>query len=222
MWDILKPGCAAPNDLQVEDGEAGFKPKRTFSECPHFTWDNCFSGDARVHWAAKEGFVLTVTCGRDRFPRGMPSKCMCKLDTNSTARPKAARLENPILPTKKVEGTGSVLQFATFQSTSSCDFTHVNAVNQCNLFAGVRECGRGKHKQQWGIKMNEPRQLHLNACGKVDTIDHMTKNCALFYLQVSYFQSHFQSHFNIQTTHPLTTSIQHLSNAAPGSTGTLL
>lgn len=31
-----------------------------------------------------------------------------------------------------------MLQFTAFQSTSSCGFMHVNALNQCQLFAEVK------------------------------------------------------------------------------------
>lgn len=74
MWDIIKPVCADPNELEVDD--AAFEPKMIFSEFPHFTWENCFSGDALLHCATKEGFGLTMTCRRDCLPRGAPSKCM--------------------------------------------------------------------------------------------------------------------------------------------------
>lgn len=141
MWERLKPMCVSAVAKDVRN-----KPKSVFSEFPHVTWDNCFSGNCSLQCAAKDGFGLTMTCRRDRLPKGVPLKHFCELGTNSAARPKAARFENPIFMTKRAEGADSLLQFMTHQSTSSCDFAHANAVNQCQLFAETKERGCGVHK----------------------------------------------------------------------------
>ena len=83
---------------------------------------------------------------------------------------------------RKVEGTNSMIQFTSFQSTSSCNFAHVNALNELALFAQIKQRGRGKYKGNWGIEMNQSRQLYLGHNGKVDTLgDHMFKHCDMFY-----------------------------------------
>lgn len=49
-----------------------------FSQAPHMTWDNHFSGDCIVRHAATEGFGLTTTCRHDRLPMSVPSEHFCK------------------------------------------------------------------------------------------------------------------------------------------------
>lgn len=121
-----------------------------------------------------------MTCRRDRLPKGVPSKHWCKEKTDNGPRAKAARFMCPIFAIKKI-GTNSTIQVTSFQLTSSCDIISVNALNQCSLFSQMKQRGRGKFKRQWGIEMNEAHQLCLQTCGRIDTIDHLVKNCKLGY-----------------------------------------
>lgn len=156
------------------------RPKAILSQLPLFTIDDCFSGDCVVVRAKEEGTELTMTCRRDRPPKGILSKCTCKLTVNSTSRAKASRSENPIFLSKAVEGTKSVCQFATFQSTSSCDVTCVNFLSEHQLLSVAKERGRDAHKRQWGIEVSESRQLCLGSRETIDTVDHMVKHCDQF------------------------------------------
>lgn len=85
------------------------------------------------------------------------------------------------MPMKPVEGTNSVCQFTTFQSASSCNINHVNALSECQLFTITKESGRGNCKRQWGIKMNESRQLCLGSHGVIDVLDHLIEHGDLFH-----------------------------------------
>ena len=158
-----------------------FSPVRRLfaAEKPHFTWDNYFSGDSILDYACQEGFGLTMTCRRDRLPRGVKSVYWNKERTPVNKRSKAARFENPVFAIKKhKQGT---IQVTSFQSTSSCNLISVNALNSLQLYAAPKERGRGKDKRHWGIEMNESRKLYLGSYGKIDKIDHLIKNCNMHY-----------------------------------------
>ncbi|MGL5935917.1 MAG: hypothetical protein ACRCZI_09885, partial [Cetobacterium sp.] len=148
---------------------------------PHMTWDNFFSGDEILEYAAEKGFGLTMTCRRDRLPgKGVVStKYWHKEKTNSMPRPKAARYEQPIFAIKRVGE--SLIQHTSFQSTSSCNISSVNALNELSLYVACKQRGRGINKRHWGIEMNESRQLYLHTYGIIDQIDHLIQNCFMSY-----------------------------------------
>jgi hypothetical protein len=145
------------------------------------TWDNFFSGDAIFEYAAVKGFGLTMTCRRDRLPNKgiIKGKYFHKEKTDSKARPKAARYEQPIFAIKRVGD--SLIQHTSFQSTSSCNITCVNALNELQLYVTAKERGRGLNKRHWGIEMNEARELYLKTYGTIDRIDHLIHNCCMSY-----------------------------------------
>jgi len=142
------------------------------------TWDNFFSGDNILDWCAENGIRMMCAVNRGRLTKGVPSMCWNKSKTGSDDRSCAAGFENPIFAIKrKPEWGASMRQHCSFQSTLSCNIAHVNAINNCHLFAQQKQRGRKLFKRNWAIKMNESRQLHLSTCGKIDKIDHMIKNC---------------------------------------------
>lgn len=151
-----------------------------FSQKPHMTWDNYFSGDDTMEYAAEQGFGLTMTCRRDRLPKGVPGKYWHKEKTQPQAhRPKCARFERPIFATKRVGQ--SLMQITSFQSTSSCNLASVNALNSCQLYAQTKERGRKNQRRKWAIEMNEARHLYLKTYGAIDRMDHLIKNCCMNY-----------------------------------------
>ena len=105
---------------------------------PHMTWDNFFSGDAILEYAAEKGFGLTMTCRRDRLPdkHVIAGKYWHKEKTDSGPRPKAARYEQPIFAIKRVGN--SLIQHTSFQSTSSCNISSVNALNEIGLYVTAK------------------------------------------------------------------------------------
>ena len=171
-------------DADAHSYEEGlYKPKPLFSEPPHVTWDNFFSGDNSVTCCAEKGFGFTSTVNRGRLPGKVPTKCWHKQSTAANdQRAKAARCENPVVAVKrKTEWGNSVWIHTSFQSTGPCNISHVNAINSCSLFAQQKERGRAIFKRTRAMEMNESRKLYLATYGKVDRIDHMVKNCNLYY-----------------------------------------
>jgi hypothetical protein len=77
----------------------------------------------------------------------------------------------------------------TFQSTSSCNITTVNALNQNSLFVVQKKRGSGKQKRKWVIKMNDARQLYLATYGRIDTINNLIKKCQIYYCCWKYWHS---------------------------------
>jgi hypothetical protein len=148
---------------------------------PHMTWDNYFSGEQIFEYAAEKGFGLTMTCRRDRLPgKGViDNKYWHKEKTDHGPRAKAARYEQPVFAIKRVGN--SLIQHTSFQSTSSCNITSVNALNGLGHYVTAKERGRGATKRRWGIEMNESRELYLKTYGVIDTIDHYIQNCCMSY-----------------------------------------
>jgi len=194
-WTAMGPLEARRIMEQLGSMTLGEPPRRTrqvFREKPHTTWDNYFSGDKISDWAGQNGFGATMTCRRDRLPiRG--DEVLHKKKTDSGKRPKAARFQQPITAVKTVEANGSSQKYTrvhcSFQSTSSCNISTVNALNGCNGYVRRRERGRMENKRLWGIEMNESRQLYLGSYSRIDSIDHLIKNTNMFYRSWKYWHS---------------------------------
>ena len=79
----------------------------------------------------------------------------------------------------------------SFQSTSSCNISTVNALSNCELFVSKRERERGfgANKRTWGIEMNSARELYLATYSRINLIDHLIKNCRLKYRSWKYWHS---------------------------------
>jgi len=121
------------------------------------TCDNYFSRDVLLKHARKEGFGLTMTCRRDRLPKGIPRMNLHQQKTTVNPRSQAACFERPIFCIKEhtADGHTGTIQLTSFQSTSSCNIIHVDSLNSLSLFSQKKERGRGKNKLKWSIKMNE-------------------------------------------------------------------
>jgi hypothetical protein len=201
MMDDLKALC---------QGEEGDGRRQIFTIKPHSTWDNFFSGDDINDWIGRGGFGVTMTCRRDRLPKGVPNCYFHKVATApGDTKARVARFNNPITVVKHVsvspdEGpvpteaenanpTTPPIKYTkvhvTFQSTSSCNITTVNALNQNSLFVVQKERGSGKQKRKWVIEMNDARQLYLATYGRIDTIDNLIKKCHLYYCCWKYWHS---------------------------------
>lgn len=179
--------CAGPNELRLiwERMQplfqvSTYRTRGLFRQKPHITCDNFFSGDDIIGYACEQGFGLTMTCRRDRLPKGVPGKHLCKLKTPVNKRSRASRWMHPIFCLKRHQN-GSLIQLTTFQSTSSCNLIHVNGVNSNTMYGAQKERGKGPNKRQWAIEMNESRRLYLDSYGRIDSIDHLVKNCSMYY-----------------------------------------
>ena len=160
--------------------------KKLFSQKPHMTWDNYFSGEGMMNYIGKQGFGCIMTCRRDRLPAGIEGKYLHKKKTDSTDRTRAARFLEPVVAIKQFKSDKDEYEpyervHVSFQSTSSCNFTTVNSLNYCLLQKEKRERGIGKNKRTWGIEMNAGRRLYLSTYNRIDLIDHLVKNCKMKY-----------------------------------------
>jgi len=166
-----------------DDSVNPYMPKQIFREKPHITWDNYFSGDQTMQCIAEKGLGITCTVNRDCLPGKVPKQYWHKEMTKVSDRHRAARYKSHVVAIKRdpTKWGSSVWQHTSFQSTSSCSISHVNAINHCSLFATQKERGRALFKRTWAIENNESRQLYLSTYGKIDRMDHMIKNCNIYY-----------------------------------------
>ena len=79
---------------------------------------------------------------------------------------------NPIVAVKNTERYTRA--HISFQSTSSCNISTVNALNSCTLYLRAKEKGQ-EQKRKWVIEMNDARHLYLQTYGVVDNVDKMIK-----------------------------------------------
>ena len=140
-----------------------------------------------------------MTCRRDRLPSSVPGEFMCKRKTApGDKRARVARFNEPITIVKIVnqpekERCSGLKDYervhVSFQSTSSCNLSTVNALNRNGLYARKKEKGRGENKRRWGIEMNDARDLYLRSYFKIDSIDHLIQNCKMSYRSWKYWHS---------------------------------
>ena len=183
--EMIKPMC------DTEPEVAGIK--QIFPSYPHFTWDNYFSGDHIMDWLGENGFGAIMTCRRDRLPQGVKGEYLQKDGTPVDKRSKAARFTQPIVMVKPVHTESTkrnyVRTHVTFQSTSSCNLSTVNSIDNVSLQVKRKERGRGNQKRHWGIEMNSARKLYLRTYGAIDRIDHYIKNTGLYYRSWKYWHA---------------------------------
>jgi hypothetical protein len=205
------PGWTIQGQLEVRLAMEAIAPfvegkgsgHRLWKEKPHTTWDNHFSGCRILDWLGNEGFAATMTCRRDRLPSGVPKKYFHWDGTPAgNKRAKVARFLNPIIAVKiskrfgVPEPSNSPTDYVTrvhvsMQSTSSTNFTTVNALNAMGNYISRKERGREANgsKQSWGIEMNDARELYLKTYGAVDTLDSMIRRCEIGYRSFLYWHS---------------------------------
>ena len=191
--------------------------RQIFTENPHSTWDNHFSGDLVMDYLGEKGFPATMTCQRNRLPKGVDD-CFLHKEKTVPKDPVArvARFNHPITlvttktkpgqmpvnapqgPTENVQPTDITWTrvHVSFQSTSSTNISTVNALNGNSLTVRTKERGRANQKVKWAIEMNEARQLYLASYGRIDTIDSLIKNCNMFYVSWKYWHA---SKLHVQT-----------------------
>ena len=136
----------------VDDGDVD--KEALFSEPPHTTWDNFFSGDQTMECIASKGLGITCTINSGRLPAKVPSHFWHKAKSNtcSNDRCKAARFKNPVVAVKRNKtkrGTDAAWTHTSFQSTGACNIAHTNAIDSCGLHAQRKERGRALFKRQW-------------------------------------------------------------------------
>ena len=199
-------------EAMVIGGPSNKGARQIFSEKPHSTWGNHFSGDQIMDYLGEKGFAATMTCQRNRLPNGIDDCYLHKEKTVPKCKiARTARFNKPITLVKKTTKKGKlpVVQVGdpppdpnvqpaditwtrvhvTFQSTSSTNISTVNALNANQLFVRQKERGRGSAKRKWAIEMNEGRQLYLASYGRIDTIDSLIKGCDMYYVSWKYWHA---------------------------------
>lgn len=179
--------------MPLIEGQEADSRRQIWKVMPHMTWDNYFSGCIILNLLGELGLGATVTCRRDRLPKEITDTYLHKKKTDSSPRPKAARYFNPIVAVKNVAAVdgkkGYQRVHTSFQSTSSCNISTVNALSSCNMSIRRRERGRGLNKRYWGIEMNHARSLYLQSYYRIDCIDHLIQNARIFYRSWKYWHS---------------------------------
>jgi hypothetical protein len=126
--------------LPLIEGQVSDLRHQIWKIMPHMTWDNYFSGCPVFKFFGEVGFGATMTRCRDHLLKEIPDANLHQKKTESSPRPKAARFFNPINDVnKKSSGSGSADNkkgyqqvHSSFQSTSSCNISTVNALSACN------------------------------------------------------------------------------------------
>ena len=178
-------------DVMVEGSNSD--AKKIYKRKPHIIMDNYFSEGKILNWIGQNGFGATMTCRRDRLPPAIPGKYWHKQKTDTSKKTKVARFFQPIVAVKNVPATDVHQEYrrvnVSFQSTSSCNISTLNALIQCKLSFLKRERGVGSNKRTWGIEMNSARELYLGTYSRINSIDHLIKNCRLKYRCWKYWHS---------------------------------
>jgi len=144
LWETqLLPLCQHDNP---QYGRALFNTK------PHMMWDNFFSGDDLMEYAAEEGFGLTMTCRRDRLLKKVPREYFHHKKILVDKRTRSSCFEHPIVAVKKIGQ--SIMTIMSFQSTSSCNIVSINGLNEVELYAHTKERGQADKKRRWAIEIN--------------------------------------------------------------------
>jgi hypothetical protein len=179
--------------LPLIEGQMADSRRQIWKIIPHMTWDNYFSACLVLKFLGERGFGATMTCRRDRLPKEIPEVNLHKKKTDSSPRPKAAHFFNPINTVKKVppveDKEGYQQVHTSFQSTSSCNISTVNALSSCPKSIRRRERGQGNNKRYWGIEMNDARTLYLGSYYRIDCINLLIQNSRLFYRSWKYWHS---------------------------------
>ena len=128
-----------------------------------------------------------MTVRRDRLPAKIKQYHLQKKRVEANERTKCARYIEPVVAVKKSEHYDIVL--TSFQSTSSCNIMCVNAINGNRNFVEARTRGRGDHKRHYVIEQNLTRLLYLKSYSRIDSIDHLIKNCKMRYNSWKYWHS---------------------------------
>ncbi len=164
--------------------------KKIFEEKPCITADNYFQDDSIMNWLGEQGLGGIMTSARDRLPSDIPSQYLHKQKTDAKHQgAKLARFVPPIVAVMTDEEKGYQRIHVSFQSTSSCNISTVNALNEVQHIVEERERGRGENKRSWVIEMNNGRRIYLSTYNGVDVLDHMIKLAKMFYRTWKYWHA---------------------------------
>lgn len=174
---------------EMVDGTDGIS-KKIFRVKPCITGDNYFQNCKVAEYIGEKQMGAVFTSSRNCLPKEIKPEYLQKERTDAKNRPaKIARFSQPIIAVKDDNEKKFQRVHVSFQSTSSCNISTVNALNEVYNFVELRERGRKDDKRYWGIEMNQARRLYLSTYGNIDVLDHHIKNNNIFYLSWKYWHS---------------------------------
>lgn len=174
---------------EMVDGTDGDQ-KKIFRTKPCVTADNYFQNCKVADYIGEKQMGAIFTSSRNSLPKEINTEYLQKEKTDAKNRPaKIARFSQPIIAVKDDNEKNFQRVHVSFQSTSSCNISTVNALNEVYNFVELRERGRKDDKRYWGIEMNQARRLYLSTYGNIDVLDHHIKNNHIFYLSWKYWHS---------------------------------
>jgi len=91
----------------IDGKEYTVPKKKIYKQRPHIVADNHFSGENVMEYIGQQGFGITTTCRRDRFPPGLKDYVHHDKVPSTDKRTRVARFEQPILAVKKMEVDGT-------------------------------------------------------------------------------------------------------------------
>ena len=91
-----------------------------------------------------------MTCRRNRLPNDILPKYLHSMRTTARRETKVTRFFEPVFAVKYIEVTNDSEEYThyhiSFQSSWSCNFTTVNALNSCSL--AVAKCDKGQNENK--------------------------------------------------------------------------
>ena len=186
---VAMKSLAGPNGTK----EYRVPTKKIYSARPHIVADNHFSGEQVMDYIGKNGFGITTTCRRDRFPPGLKDFLHHDKVPSTDKRTRVARFEQPILAIKKVVCEAPLKSYTrtvvSFQSTGATNLTGVNNLPSLTLYVQPKYRGAKNTKLAWAVEQNEARDIYLNHYHGVDSADHMIKNTGNRFISWKYWHS---------------------------------
>ena len=170
-----------------------YKMKPIYTQKPHITADNYFSGDNVMDYLGERGYGMTCTCRRDRLPSQMKSYLHHEKVNSADSKVKVMRFQKPIVAIKQVPAGEDTLAYTktlvSFQSTGPTNITGVNNLKSCELYVSKKDRGRKDNKYVWAIEQNEARETYLGHYFGIDITDHMIKNSQMKFTSWRYWHS---------------------------------
>ena len=138
--------------VKIGEGDEGNgSEKKIFKKKPCFTFDNFFSGEYSLNYLGNNGFGGVFTCARNRLPKGVKKESFHHQKTDASIKTKVARFYEPVVAVKSFKSSNNNPDYKrahiSFQSTSSCNISTVNALSSCLFFTREKERGVGQNKK---------------------------------------------------------------------------
>ena len=191
---LQRPGY---NEVEVMKDGANvtheYKMKPIYTQRPHITADNYFSGDNVLDYLGERGYGITMTTRRDRLPKDLKQYLHHEKVNSTDIKTRVMRFANPIVGINHVPATDTAKAFTktivSFQLTGSTNITGVSNLVACELYVRKKDRGRKDNKLVWAIEDNQGRGTYLSHYYGIDIADHMIKNAQIKFTSWRYWHS---------------------------------